>query len=114
MKTRGQQILRFFQALAVATILFVGFVPGVHAAATTESHGAMQTQQSTCPSSCVILPEANRPDRDEDEQPQPDKVIPAFMQFAHIYAPKKIAPSASYSIAAMRPPDRAMLSVLRF
>ena len=114
MKTRGQQILRFFLALAVATILFVGFVPSMHAATTTETHSAVQTQQSTCPSGCVILPEANRPDRDEDKQPQPDKAIPAFMQFAHIYAPKKISPSASYSIAVMRPPDRAMLSVLRF
>ena len=114
MKTRGTQLLRFFQALAVATLLFVGFAPGVHAASAAEPHGAMQAQQGSCPTGCVVLPEANRTERDEDEQPQPDKAVPAYMQFAHFNVPKKIAPSASFRIAVMRPPDRAMLSVLRF
>jgi hypothetical protein len=78
-----------------------------------EQSGSMQ-QQNVCPSGCTTLPETPRPEKEDDkQQPHPDKGIPAYVQFQQFYEPKKILPSPSFTLAVIRPPDQATLSVFR-
>jgi hypothetical protein len=117
----ANQLRSPLKLLVAATLLlmlpFIGIAPR---AAAMDEH-SMHTEQHTpidmdCAAACARTASTPPPQAvlNENEtrtpNPEPRKMVPYHQQFQTLYTPKKLTPSAAYSVSPARPPDIVKMS----
>jgi hypothetical protein len=117
----ANQLRSPLKLLVVAVLLLMLPFIGTPPRATAIDEHSMHTEQRTtidagCAAACTQAANAQQPravlNENETRTPDPEpwKMVPYHQQFQTLYIPKKLAPSAAYSVLSARPPDIVKLS----